>query len=135
MTWQQRVVLLVLGLALLGISLALIRRRRLREEYAVLWITTSLAMLVLVLMPSALFGVAAWLGLDQAGLSMLACVVFLAAVALHFSVVISKHANRERDLSQEVALLKDELARLRTEAREAPPLPPEPKPRPPALRT
>jgi hypothetical protein len=136
MTWQQRVVLLVLGLALLGISLALIRRRRLREEYAVLWICTSLAMLVLVLMPSALFGVASWLGLEKEGSAvLLLAVIFLAAVAVHFSVVITRYADRERDLAQEVALLKDELMRLRTEAREAPPLPPEPKPRPPALRT
>ena len=141
MSWPQRMVLLVLGLALLGISLHLIRRRRLREEYGVLWIFTSLGMLALVLMPSALQGVASWLGLDQAGLPgvtmllMLMGLVFLAAVAVHFSVVITKHANRERDLSQEIALLKDEVMRLRTEQREAPLAPPEPKPRPPALRT
>jgi hypothetical protein len=135
MTWPQRIVLLVLGLALLGLSLSLIRRRRLREEYAVLWVCTSLGMLVLVVMPSALLGVASWLGLEQADFLMLASLVFLAVVALHFSVVITRYAGRERDLSQEIALLKDEVMRLRTESREAPPAPPEPKPRPPALRT
>jgi len=135
MTWPQRIVLLVLGLALLGISLHLIRRRRLREGYGVLWVCTSLGMLVLVLMPSALLGAASRLGLEQAGLLMLMCLVFLTAAAVHFSVVITKYANRERDLSQEIALLKDELLRLRTETREAPLAPPEPKPRPPALRT
>jgi len=135
MSWPQRIVLLVLGLALLGMALHLIRRRRLREEYGVLWVCTSLGMLVLVLMPSALARAARWMDLDQANLLMLVGLIFLGTVALHFSVVITRYADRERDLSQEIALLKDEVLRLRTEQREAPPAPPEPKPRPPALRT
>jgi hypothetical protein len=50
-------------------------------------------------------------------------------------VAISKHSDREKHLTQELALLRDELEKLRAETREAPPMPAEPKPRPPALRT
>jgi hypothetical protein len=135
MMWTQRIVLLVLGFGLLGLTLNLIRQRRLREEYAVLWILTSIVILLLVLFSSALFSVAAWMNLDHTVLMLLIVFVFLAAIVLHYSVVISKHSEREKGLSQEVALLKDELEKLRDEVQQPPPPPAEPKPKPPSLQT
>jgi hypothetical protein len=135
MLWTQRIVLLLMGLALLGVTLELIRKRRLREEYAVLWVATSLMMLVFVAMPDALFTLSQWLHLDHQVLMLLVVFVFLATIVLHYSVVISKHSDREKGLSQEVALLKDELEKLRAELREPHAAPPPAKPRPPSLRT
>ncbi len=135
MFWTQRIVLLALGLAIVGTTLHLIRKRRLREEYAVLWVASGLAVLVLSFVPGALFTVAGWLHLDHTVLMLLVVFVFLAAIVMHYSVVISRHSEREKGLSQEMALLKDEIARLREEMKAAPPPPPEPKPRPPSLRT
>jgi len=135
MTWPQRIVLLLLGLSILAMTLELIRRRRLREEYAVLWVCTGIMILVLVVMPNMVFSVAAWLGLDHGVLMTFLCFLFLAAIVLHYSVVISRHSEREKHLAQELALLRDELEKLRAESRESPPPPAEPKPRPPALRT
>jgi hypothetical protein len=135
MMWTQRIVLLVLGFGLLGLTLNLIRQRRLREEYAVLWILTSIVILLLVLFSSALFSVAAWMNLDHTVLMLLIVFVFLAAIVLHYSVVISKHSEREKGLSQEVALLKDELEKLRDEVQQPPPPAAEPKPKPPSLQT
>jgi len=135
MNWPQRIVLLCLALGMLGLTLELIRRRRLREEYAVLWICTGLMVLVFVVMPNILFALSGWLQLDRSVLMTFVCFLFLAAIVLHYSVVISKHSEREKHLTQELALLKDELEKLRAETREAPPMPAEPKPRPPALRT
>jgi hypothetical protein len=135
MTWPQRIVLLLLGLSILALTLELIRRRRLREEYAVLWVCTGIMILVLVVMPNILFSVAEWLLLDRGVLMTFLCFLFLAAIVLHYSVVISRHSEREKHLAQELALLRDELAKLRAESRESPPPPAEPKPRPPALRT
>jgi len=135
MNWPQRIVLLLLGLGMLGLTLELIRRRRLREEYAVLWVCTGIMILVFVAMPNMLFAVAGWLQLDRGVLMTFSCFLFLAAIVLHYSVVISRHSEREKHLAQELALLRDELEKLRGESREAPPPPAEPKPRPPALRT
>jgi len=135
MMWTQRIVLLVLGLGLLGLTLNLIRKRRLREEYAVLWIATSIVTLLFVLFSGVFFNVATWLNLDHVVLMLLIVFVFLMAIVLHYSVVISRHSEREKGLSQELALLKDELEKLREEVRQPPPPPAEPKPTPPALRT
>jgi len=133
--WTQRIVLLVLGLGLLGLTLNLIRKRRLREEYAVLWIATSIVTLLFVLFSGVLFNVATWLNLDHVVLMLLIVFVFLMAIMLHYSVVISRHSEREKGLSLELALLKDELEKLREEVRQPPPPAAEPKPKPPSLRT
>ena len=135
MNWPQRIVLLVLALGMLALTLELIRRRRLREEYAVLWVCTGIMILVFVVMPNLLFTMSGWLQLDRGVLMTFVCFLFLAAIVLHYSVVISKHSEREKHLTQELALLRDELEKLRAETREAPPMAAEPKPRPPALRT
>lgn len=135
MTWIQRMVLLLFGLAILGTTLELIRKRRLREEYAVLWICTAVMILVFVAMPTVLFNLAGWLGLNYAVLMTFLCFCFLAAIVMHYSVVITNHSDREKGLSQELALLRDEMAKLREELRELPVPSAEPKPKPPALRT
>jgi hypothetical protein len=131
----QRIALLVAGLVLLGMTLELIRRRRLREEYAVLWICTSVMILAFMLVPQMLFAVAGWLHLNHTVLMTFLCVLFLAAILLHYSVVISKQSDHEKDLAQELALLKDEIAKLRAALKESRRTPLEPKPKPPALRT
>ena len=135
MMWTQRIVLLVLGLGFLAVTLNLIRKRRLRKEYAVLWVVTSAIILLFVLLPGVLLRVAAWLNLDHVVLMLLMVFVFLAAIVLHHSVVISRLLEREKEVSQELTLLKDELEKLREEIRQPPPPPAEPKPKPPSLRT
>jgi uncharacterized membrane protein len=135
MNWPQRILWLMVGLTLLGAALSLIRKHRLREEYGVLWVGTGLAILILVLMPWILGAAAGWLDADPAALMALVCFLLLAAIVLHYSVVLSRHAEREKSLALELAILKDEIERLRTEIRESPPPRPEPRPRPPALRT
>jgi len=131
----QRIALLIAGVVLLGVTLELVRRRRLREEYAVLWICTGVMILAFVLVPRMLFAVSGWLHLNHAVLMTFLCVLFLAAILLHYSVVISKQSDHEKDLAQELALLKDEIAKLRAALKEIRRPPPEPKPKPPALRT
>jgi len=133
--WEHRVALVLAGGVLLLMTLELIRKRRLREEYSVLWILTAAAILVSGIYPRVLEWVAMKIALHPAVLMTFLCVLFLMAILLHYSVVISKHSEREKGLTQELALLKDEIARLREEVKEARKAPPEPKPRPPALRT
>ena len=133
--WEHRVALVLAGGVLLLMTFELIRKRRLREEYSVLWVLTAAAVLVSGIYPRVLEWVAMRITLHPAVLMTFLCVLFLMAILLHYSVVISKHSEREKGLTQELALLKDEIARLREEVKEARKAPPEPKPRPPALRT
>jgi len=133
--WEHRVALILAGGVLLLTTLELIRKRRLREEYSVLWVLTAVGILISGIYPRVLEWVAMRITLHPSVLMTFLCVLFLMAILLHYSVVISKHSEREKGLAQEAALLKDEIARLREEVKEVKKQPPEPKPRPPALRT
>jgi hypothetical protein len=137
MTWP-RVLFLVIGLAIMGATVALIRKRRLRDEYAVLWVSTGLVFLVMVLLPKNLIeGIAkGGLDMDWGALLAIICFVFLGAIVLHYSVVLTRSMERQASMEQEIVLLRDELERLRSDFREvSPPTVAEPRPKPPALRT
>jgi uncharacterized membrane protein len=135
MMWTERIVLLVLGLTLLAVTVILIRKRRLREEYAVLWVITSLVMLGLVVVPQALDIAAEWMHMTPHVLLVLVVLALVGVVALYSSVMMSKRLDREKAVSDEVAGLREEVDRLRDQVNQPPPPPVEPKPKPPSLRT
>ena len=135
MTWPERILLLVLELALLAVTIVLIRKRRLREAFAALWVIAAIVLLVLTLVPTVSTTVAGWVNLDPAVLLLTVAVVFLVAILLCASSAMTREAHRREDLAREVADLKEEVDGLRDRLDQPPPPPAEPKPKPPALRT
>jgi hypothetical protein len=133
--WSLRIILLLAGLALVGATVVLSRRRRIEAGDAALWIVTGAVVLVFAAVPVPLEGLAAWLGLDAPVLMLLVIVGLLAAIVVRRSVAIARQSDSEKDLSGDVARLREDVARLREEMHE--PLPPaaEPRPKPPSLRT
>ena len=104
---------IVAALAALGLLLVVfefIRRRRLQERYALLWILTGVVVLVLALWREALGGLAELVGIayPPSALFVLAS-VFILLVLLDYSTVISKLSNQNRILAQRIALLENRL--------------------------
>ena len=135
MTWPERILLLVLELALLAVTFALIRKRRLREVFAALWVIAAIVLLVLTVVPTVSTTVGGWVNLDPAVLLLTVAVVFLVAILLCASSAMTREARRREDVAREVADLKNEVDRLRERLDQPPPPPAEPKPKPPSLRT
>jgi hypothetical protein len=135
MSGIQRLTLLVVAAALLFVTFELIRKRRLREEYAVLWVCTGVMILVVAILPDILFIVAGWLKLSPEVMMTLFVILFLASIVLHYSAVITKISDRMKGLTQELAFMRDEMERLRGELKEAQRTQVDPKPKPPSLRT
>lgn len=110
---RVRIVAVILTAVMLGIVLELVRRRRLVERYALLWMTVALALLVLAIWNQLLS-----LASDAIGVSFPPNALFIAAFAvaflllLHFSVITTR-------LSEETKILAQEVARLDAEARAA----------------
>jgi hypothetical protein len=103
----------VAAFALLVVVLELIRSRRLRERYALLWLLTGLVMLALSLWRDGLNTVAGWFGIrtyPPAALFAIAA-LFVILVLLHYSTVISKLSDQNTILAQKLALLEEELHR------------------------
>jgi len=91
-------------LTLIGI-VELVRRRKLREEYAWLWIATSIGMVVL----SAWYGLLAWLSRLIGAVAVtttlfLFALLFLLVISIHYSTVISRLSTQVRRLAQELAI-------------------------------
>lgn len=115
LTLHQTVFALVVSLAALVGVLELVRRRRLREEYSWLWLLTAGAMVVLVIWFRLLVVITHLVGAVTPLNTLLLCaVLFLFAIAVHYSVIISRLTTQVKNLAQELALLS---ARVEDERR------------------
>ena len=111
------VVTAVIGVLTLLFMLELLRRRQLREKYAVLWLAVALAVLLLGVFPGLLDGVADTLGVyDPPNLLLFVAVVVLLLVCVHLSWEVSRLEDETRVLAEEVALLNFEVSRLSPDA-------------------
>jgi hypothetical protein len=110
--FRVSVVAALVSVALLLVVLELIRSRRLRERYALLWLLTAGVMLVLSLWRGGLDTLAGLVGIHYAP-SMLFAVaaVFAVVVLLHYSTVISRLSDENAILAQRLALLESERTR------------------------
>src|SRR5688572_18296167 len=96
------------SLALLLIVLELVRRRRLFERYALLWLLSALVLLVLSAWGGLLDTVADTLGVDYPPSALfLFAFGFILMLLLHFSVVISRLSDQTKVLAQRVALAEE----------------------------
>jgi hypothetical protein len=111
----------IASILLILIVFELIRSRRLRERYALLWLATGVALLVLSIWRGGLNTIAGWVGVSTYPPAVLFAVatVFILAVLLHYSTVISRLSDQSTILAQRVALLEQQQdeSRLSTGSR------------------
>jgi len=106
----------IASVLLILVVLELIRGRRLKERYALLWLATGVVLLVLSVWRGGLNTIAGWLGVTSYPPAVLFAVatLFILLVLLHYSTVISKLTDENVDLAQRIALLEERLNRLRS---------------------
>jgi hypothetical protein len=106
----------VASLVLVGVILELIRSRRLRERYALLWLLTGLVLLALSAWRGGLNTIAGWAGIETYPPAILFAVglLFIILVLLHYSTVISRLSDQNTVLAQRVALLESALSEERS---------------------
>jgi hypothetical protein len=97
--------------ALVLVVLELIRSRRLRERYALLWLATGIVLTALSAWREGLNTIAGWVGVRGYPPAVLFAVgmLFILAVLLHYSTVISRLSDQNVVLAQRLALLEQEL--------------------------
>ena len=112
LTPHQTVFALVTSLLAFVFVLELVRRRRLREEYSWLWLLTAGAMVLLVMWYRLLILITRIVGAVTPLNTLLLCaVLFLFAIAVHYSMIISRLASQVKNLAQELALLSARVER------------------------
>lgn len=90
----------------------LIRRRRLQERYALLWLLTAFVLLVFSVWRDALRLLAEQVGIayPPSALFVIAS-FFILVVLLHYSTVISELSERNVTLAQQLAIVEERLRR------------------------
>jgi hypothetical protein len=101
----------ILSFVIVLVVLELIRTRRLRERYALLWLLTGIVLTVLAAWRNGLNTIAGWFGVRGYPPAVLFAVglMFVLAVLLHYSTVISRLSDQNTILAQRLALMELEL--------------------------
>jgi len=104
----------IASVLLILVVLELIRGRRLKERYALLWLATGVVLLVLSAWRGGLNTIAGWLGVGAYPPAILfaAAVLFIILVLLHYSTVLSRLTDENVVLAQRLGLLDERLRRL-----------------------
>jgi hypothetical protein len=98
---------------LFGIVFELVRRRRLMERYALLWLFSSVTLLALAVWKNLLERIASTVGIYYAPSALFAIAFgFVLVLLLHFSLVISRLSDQNKVLAQRLGMLQQQLDEL-----------------------
>lgn len=101
--------------------LNLIRRKRIKEEYSLLWVFFGIVFIVLSLWRQGLDYIAIAIGVAYPPTAIL--LIFLMAmfmILIQFSIIISRLSDANKTLCQEIGLMKMELAKMKEEKKDRP---------------
>lgn len=115
METRIQIVSIVAMVCLFAVVLELVRQKRLMERYALLWLFAATVLLALAVWEDGLEQFARAVGIVYAPSALFAAALgFVLMLLMHFSLVISRHADQNKVLAQRLALLQrrvDELER------------------------
>lgn len=113
MTIKQQIFSILLSLAVFFMTIELVRKKRLREEYSLLWLSTSLMMIILIVRYEWLVTLTKFIGAVLPTTTLfLGSIIFLMLMSVQFSIKISRLADQIKDLVQENALLRYEFEKV-----------------------
>jgi hypothetical protein len=101
---------LVASIIALLFIIELVRQRRLKEEYSLLWLATAVALIVLSVSRPLLDVLANMVGIFYPPSALfLVAMVFVLFILLHFSTVLTRLAQENKETAQQLALLRWQL--------------------------
>ncbi|MCJ7813529.1 DUF2304 domain-containing protein [bacterium] len=107
MPLKGRIIVAIITFFLFFIVLNLIRKRRMKIEYSILWLGVSLIIFVMSIWQGLGDRIAYFMGIDYPpALFFLVAVVFILLILLHFSLEITKLKDQLKIVVQELSLLK-----------------------------
>src|SRR3712207_5712221 len=111
-----QLVSVALTVGLFATVFELVRRRRLMERYALLWLFATTVLLALSVWRDLLDQVAAAIGIFYAPSALFAVAFgFVLVLLLHFSLVISALSDQAKVLAQHVGILQARIEQLERE--------------------
>ena len=115
-----QIVAVIATAALFLFVLELVRRRRLLERYALLWLFSSVVLLGLAAWRGALQWIADLFGIAYPPNALFFVAFgFVLALLLHFSSAVSRHSDQIKVLAQRLALLEERQGRSETASQDS----------------
>ncbi len=109
MPFNQKLLAAAMAAGLLIFIIDTVRRRKLREEYAWLWVLVGIVILALAIWQGLLELITGLLGIElPANTVFFFGLMFMVFINLHFSVKISELTNQVKRLAQEQAIMTEE---------------------------
>jgi len=115
-----QLIAILVSLIIAGTIFQLIRKKKLLEQYSLLWFFSAIVLLIFSVWRDLLDRMAGAMGIYYAPSALLVIVIFCGFLLfLNFSLVISKLTNQSKDLAQEIALLQNKLEKLENKTLQA----------------
>jgi hypothetical protein len=106
----QRLIAIVISGGLLLLILELVRRKRLMERYALLWLFSTLLLLVLSVWSGLLNDLSSLLGVSYPPSALFAVAFGVVLILLvHFSLAVSRLSDQNKVLAQRLGILQHQV--------------------------
>jgi hypothetical protein len=106
----QRGLAIAITLGLLLLVFELVRRKRLSERYAILWLIAAVTLLVLAAWKGLLTSLSHDVGISYPPSALFAVAIgLIAMILLHFSLAVSRLSDQNKILAQRLGLLQQRL--------------------------
>jgi hypothetical protein len=113
---SERLEVIALAVIVCGLIFELVRRKRLMERYAILWLVAGVTVLVLGLWQGLLTTLSHAAGIDYPPSALFAVAfLFVIVMLVHFSTTVSRLSDQNKMLAQRLALLQQRLGPDRRE--------------------
>ena len=117
METRVQIVAVIASAGLFFLVFELVRRRRLMERYALLWLFSAIVVLGLAAWKQLLEQVASAIGIFYAPSALFAIALgCIAIMLLHFSLVVSRLVDQNKVLAQRLGMLEQRLGELEANA-------------------
>jgi hypothetical protein len=117
---SQRLEVLALAVIVCGLIVELVRRKRLMERYAILWLVAGLTVLVLGVWKGLLTTLSHAVGIYYPPSALFAVAfLFVLVMLVHFSTTISRLTTQNKVLAQRMALVQHRMDEERYGAADA----------------
>ncbi len=122
MPLKGRIIVAIITFFLFVVVLNLIRKRRMKIEYSILWLGVSFIILLMSIWQDLGDRIAHFMGIDYPpALFFLVAIVFVLLILLHFSLEMTKLKDQFKTVVQELSLLKQAVKSGTVEFKKNPP--------------
>ncbi|MBN1926626.1 MAG: DUF2304 domain-containing protein [Prolixibacteraceae bacterium] len=105
-----QIISIAASLVIFVVVFNLVRRRKLKTEYSLIWLSVSLIFIIFSFWRSGIDKLAQLMGISYApSVLFIILLIGIVLILIEFSIIISKQAEKIKILVQEMGLLKQEL--------------------------